>query len=37
MTRLNSGEVWTGVVGAIAVGAAATLPLFDQGYYLSLA
>jgi branched-chain amino acid transport system permease protein len=37
MTRLSSGEVWMGIAGAIAVGAAATLPLFDQGYYLSLA
>lgn len=37
MTRLSSGEVWTALVGAIAIAAAATLPLFDQGYYLSLA
>lgn len=37
MTRLSSGEVWAGAAGAIAVGAAAALPLFDQGYYLSLA
>jgi branched-chain amino acid transport system permease protein len=37
MTRLSSGEAWIGVAGAIAVAAAATLPLFDQGYYLSLA
>lgn len=37
MTRLSSGEIWTGAAGIIAVGAAATLPLFDQGYYLSLA
>lgn len=37
MTRLSSGEVWMGMAGAIAVGAAATLPLFDEGYYLSLA
>lgn len=37
MNRLSSGEVWTGIAGAIAVGAAATLPLFDEGYYLSLA
>jgi branched-chain amino acid transport system permease protein len=37
MTRLSSGEVWMGIAGVIAVGAAATLPLFDEGYYLSLA
>ncbi len=37
MTRLSPGEVWMGIAGAIAVGAAATLPLFDEGYYLSLA
>jgi branched-chain amino acid transport system permease protein len=37
MTRLSSGEVWMGIAGAIAVGAAAMLPLFDEGYYLSLA
>ena len=37
MTRLSSGEVWAGIAGAVAVGAAAMLPLFDQGYYLSLA
>ena len=37
MTRLSSGEVWTALIGAIAIAAAATLPLFDQGYYLSLA
>jgi branched-chain amino acid transport system permease protein len=37
MTRLSSGEVWMGIAGAVAVGAAATLPLFDEGYYLSLA
>jgi branched-chain amino acid transport system permease protein len=37
MTRLSSGEVWMGIAGAIAVGAAAMLPLFDEGYDLSLA
>lgn len=37
MTRLSAGEVWTALVGALAMAAAATLPLFDQGYYLSLA
>jgi branched-chain amino acid transport system permease protein len=36
MMRLTSGEVWTAVGGAVAVAAAATLPLFDQGYYLTL-
>lgn len=36
MNRLSSGEVWTGLAGAVAVAAAAMLPLFDQGYYLSL-
>ncbi len=37
MTRLSSSEVWTGAAGIVAFAAAATLPLFDQGYYLSLA
>ena len=37
MTRLSAGEIWTALVGVIAIAAAATLPLFDQGYYLSLA
>jgi branched-chain amino acid transport system permease protein len=37
MNRLTAGEAWTGIIGAVAVGAAATLPLFDQGYYLTLA
>jgi len=37
MTRLSPSEIWTGIAGAVAVAAAATLPLFDQGYYLSLA
>jgi branched-chain amino acid transport system permease protein len=37
MNRLTAGEAWTGIIGAAAVGAAATLPLFDQGYYLTLA
>jgi branched-chain amino acid transport system permease protein len=37
MNRLSSSEIWTGVAGAVVVAAAATLPLFDQGYYLSLA
>jgi branched-chain amino acid transport system permease protein len=37
MTRLSAGEIWTALIGAIALAAAATLPLFDQGYYLSLA
>jgi len=35
--RLSAGEIWTGLVGAFAVGVAALLPLFDQGYYLALA
>lgn len=35
--RLSAGEIWTGLGGAMAVGAAAVLPLFDQGYYLALA
>jgi branched-chain amino acid transport system permease protein len=37
MTRLTSGEVWTAIAGTIAIAIAAALPLFDQGYYLSLA
>jgi branched-chain amino acid transport system permease protein len=37
MTRLSSYEIRTGIAGAIVVAAAAALPLFDQGYYLSLA
>ena len=37
MTRLSAGEIWTWLGGAFAVGAAALLPLFDQGYYLALA
>ena len=35
--RLSRDEVWTGIIGAVAVVAAATLPLFDQGYYLAIA
>ncbi|HEX6092344.1 MAG TPA: branched-chain amino acid ABC transporter permease, partial [Dongiaceae bacterium] len=37
MTRMTSGESWLLVAGAIALAIAATLPLFDQGFYLSLA
>ena len=37
MTRLSSDEIRIALIGAAAVAAAATLPLFDQGYYLSLA
>ena len=37
MTRLTFDEIRIALIGAVAVAAAATLPLFDQGYYLSLA
>jgi len=37
MTQLTATEIQTGVAGAAAFALAATLPLFDQGYYLSLA
>ncbi len=37
MTRLSANEIRTMLLGAIAIAIAATLPLFDQGYYLSLA
>jgi branched-chain amino acid transport system permease protein len=37
MTRISSEEIRIALIGAVAVAAAATLPLFDQGYYLSLA
>jgi branched-chain amino acid transport system permease protein len=37
MTQLSAREVWTWLVGAVVVAAAAALPLFDQGYYLALA
>ncbi|HWV42530.1 branched-chain amino acid ABC transporter permease [Pseudorhodoplanes sp.] len=37
MTRLSSGEVLTGILGAATLGVLALLPLADQGYYLSLA
>jgi len=37
MTRLSSDEIRIALIGAAVVAAAATLPLFDQGYYLSLA
>jgi branched-chain amino acid transport system permease protein len=37
MTRLSSGEIRTALGGAVAVLAAALLPLFDQGYYLAIA
>lgn len=37
MTGPNSGEIGIATVGAVAVAVAATLPLFDQGYYLTLA
>jgi branched-chain amino acid transport system permease protein len=37
MTRLSASEVWTALIGAAVVAAAALLPLFDQGYYLALA
>lgn len=36
MMRLDSNEIRIGLVGALAVAALATLPLFSQGYYLSL-
>ncbi len=36
MTRLTHREVLSVVVSAAALAVAATLPLFDQGYYLSL-
>lgn len=36
MTRLTHREVLTAIAGAIALAVAATLPAFDQGYYLSL-
>ena len=34
---MSPGEVRIALVGAVAIAAAATLPLFDQGYYLTLA
>jgi branched-chain amino acid transport system permease protein len=37
MTGLSRGEVGIAALGAVAVAAAATLPLFNQGYYLTLA
>lgn len=37
MTPPSLGEIRTAALGAIAVAAAAALPLFDQGYYLALA
>jgi branched-chain amino acid transport system permease protein len=37
MTGMSSGEIRIAAIGAVAIGAAATLPLFDQGYYLTLA
>lgn len=37
MTALSSGEIRIAAVGAVAFAAAATLPLLDQGYYLTLA
>jgi branched-chain amino acid transport system permease protein len=37
MTRLTPGEIWAALASALAIAAAATLPLFDEGYYLSLA
>jgi len=36
MTRLSSSEISMAIGGAVAVALAATLPLFDQGYYLTL-
>ena len=36
MTRLTHREILTAIVAAVALAVAATLPLFDQGYYLSL-
>jgi len=36
MTRLTHREILTVIVAAVVLAAAATLPLFDQGYYLSL-
>ena len=37
MNRLSPGEIATGIVGLAFVAAAAALPIYDQGYYLSLA
>lgn len=37
MTAPTSGELSMAALGTAAVAAAATLPLFDQGYYLTLA
>ena len=37
MTALSFGEVRVAALGAVAVAVAATLPLFNQGYYLTLA
>jgi branched-chain amino acid transport system permease protein len=37
MNRLTAGEIRIALVGAAAIAGAATLPLFDQGYYLTLA
>ncbi len=37
MTRFSTGEMKMLAAGVVAAGAAATLPLFDQGYYLTLA
>jgi branched-chain amino acid transport system permease protein len=36
MIRLSTDETRTALVGAAAVALAATLPLFDQGFYLTL-
>jgi branched-chain amino acid transport system permease protein len=36
MIALTAAEIRAGLAGAIAVAVAATLPLFDQGYYLTL-
>jgi branched-chain amino acid transport system permease protein len=37
MTKLTAGEFRTAVAGAAIFAAAATLPLFDESYYLALA
>ncbi|MHB2266089.1 branched-chain amino acid ABC transporter permease [Aliihoeflea sp. PC F10.4] len=36
MMRLDNNEIRIGLLGALAVAALTTLPLFSQGYYLSL-
>ncbi|PWB61406.1 MAG: branched-chain amino acid ABC transporter permease [Bradyrhizobiaceae bacterium] len=36
MTQLSAGEIRIALIGAAAVAAAAMLPVFDQGFYLTL-